>query len=108
MSRHAAALESNSNNTSSENDGGANNNNSNTPSNNANNKRFLPENLERDYWDIVETHSRQVTVEYGNDVDAAAFGSAFPLSERGRSVNGIIDPEKVDAPEPEFGTEECK
>lgn len=67
---------------------------------------FVPENLERDYWDIVEAHAKEVAVEYGNDVDTLAFGSGFPLSERGRSVNGRINPEKVNLPPPKFGTED--
>lgn len=69
-------------------------------------KRFTPENLERDYWEIVETHTKQVSVEYGNDVDTAAFGSGFPLSERGRSVNGTKNLEKMKLPEPDFGSDD--
>lgn len=68
-------------------------------------KLFSPENIERDYWDIVEM-SKEVAVEYGNDVDTHIFGSGFPLSERGRSVYGNKNLEKMDKPEPEFGTEE--
>jgi len=67
-------------------------------------KLFTPENLERDYWDIVETHTKQVSVEYGNDVDTGTFGPGFPLSERGRSVNGTKNLEKMKLPEPKFGT----
>jgi len=67
-------------------------------------KRFTPENLERDYWDVVETHTKQVSVEYGNDVDTGTFGSGFPLSERGRSVNGTKNLDKMKLPEPTFGT----
>ena len=67
---------------------------------------FSPENVEQDYWDIVETRSREVAVEYGNDVDTNEFGSGFPLSERGRAVHGTTDPEKVKLPEPKFGTED--
>lgn len=70
------------------------------------NAKYSPENLERDYWNIVETHSREVAVEYGNDVDTSVFGSGFPFSERGRSVNGTADPEKMKLPEPEFGSED--
>jgi histone demethylase JARID1 len=62
------------------------------------------ENLERDYWNCVETGREQVRVEYGNDVDTDEFGSGFPLSERGRSIHGVADPAKVGLPEPEFGT----
>lgn len=69
-------------------------------------KLFTPENLERDYWDIVETHTKHVSVEYGNDVDTGAFGSGFPLSERGRSVNGTKNLEKMKLAEPAFGTED--
>jgi hypothetical protein len=42
-------------------------------------RRFAAENLEHDYWDIVETRSREVAVEYGNDIDTNEFGSGFPL-----------------------------
>jgi len=107
LSRHAEALEkfnSKASSSDEENNKGGSNNTHNNSNHNA--KRFLPENLERDYWDIVETHNHKVTVEYGNDVDSALFGSAFPLSERGRAANGTNDPEKAKAPEPEFGTEE--
>jgi histone demethylase JARID1 len=69
-------------------------------------KLMSPENLERDYWDVVETHSRQVSVEYGNDVDTNTFGSGFPLSERGRAVHGKNDPSKANQPEPKFGSED--
>lgn len=69
-------------------------------------KRFTPENLERDYWDVVDTHTRQVVIEYGNDVNTDEFGSGFPLSERGRSVYGKVDPAKIGAPEPKLGTED--
>jgi len=68
--------------------------------------RFTPENLERDYWDIVETRNREVSVEYGNDVDTDKFGSGFPQSQRGRSVLGKKDEEKAKLPEPKFGSEE--
>jgi hypothetical protein len=69
-------------------------------------KLFCPENLERDYWDIIESHSRPMVVEYGNDVNTDEFGSGFPLSERGRSVCGKTNPSKVGLPEPAFGTED--
>lgn len=72
----------------------------------AHRRTFTPTNLERDYWEIVETRNREVAVEYGNDVDTNEFGSGFPLSERGRSVYGSCDPEKANLPEPEFGTED--
>jgi histone demethylase JARID1 len=32
----------------------------------------------KDYWDLVETNSRSVTVEYGNDIDTSVYGSGFP------------------------------
>ena len=68
----------------------------------ADNSSFTVENLERDYWDIVEK-SKEVIVEYGNDVDSQEFGSGFPLSERGRAINGTKNPEKMSQPEPRFG-----
>ena len=69
-------------------------------------RAFTPSNIERDYWEIVEGRTREIAVEYGNDVDTTEFGSGFPLSERGRSVYGTCDPEKVKLPEPKFGTED--
>ena len=72
-------------------------------------KLFTPENLERDYWNIVENRDKEnasVAVEYGNDVDTAVCGSGFPLSERGRSVNGTRNKAKMAEPEPKFGTED--
>lgn len=68
-----------------------------------------PENLERDYWDIVETQSHEVDVDYGNDIDTSEVGSGFPISQRGRSVNSPNfqkSDRDDDLPEPEFGTEE--
>mmetsp|Transcript_19738 Transcript_19738/g.30443 ORF Transcript_19738/g.30443 Transcript_19738/m.30443 type:complete len:768 (-) Transcript_19738:107-2410(-) len=67
-------------------------------------KILTPQNLERDYWDMVETHNQEVTVEYGNDVETDKFGSGFPLSERGRSKYGTLNVEKMGQPEPKFGT----
>ena len=72
----------------------------------ASSKCFTAENIERDFWDIVETHTKEVAVEYGNDVDTQAFGSGFPLSERGRAINGTKNLDKMNQPEPKFGTEE--
>ena len=69
-------------------------------------KLYTAENLERDYWDIVDSHTRHVVVEYGNDVNTDEFGSAFPLSERDRSIYGKVNPAKIGAPEPKFGTED--
>lgn len=71
-----------------------------------NRRRFIPENLEQDYWDLVENRNREFGVEYGNDVDTHEFGSGFPLSERGRSVYGTLDPQKVNLPEPKFGSKD--
>jgi len=67
---------------------------------------MTPEKLEQQYWDIVETHNQEMVVEYGNDVDSDRFGSGFPLSDRGRSVNGEIDVDKVHLPEPKFGSDD--
>jgi histone demethylase JARID1 len=67
-------------------------------------KVFSATNLEKDYWSIVETRSREISVEYGNDINTDEFGSGFPLSERGRSVFGTKDPGKIKQPEPKFGT----
>ena len=69
-------------------------------------RRFIPENLEQDYWDLVENRNREFGVEYGNDVDTHDFGSGFPLSERGRSVYGTFDQEKAKLPDPKFGSED--
>ncbi|KAL7548361.1 hypothetical protein ACHAWF_011650 [Thalassiosira exigua] len=70
-------------------------------------ERFTPENLERDYWDVVETQCRDIDVDYGNDVDSTEFGSGFPISDRGRAASspGFLADHEV-LPEPAFGTEE--
>lgn len=72
---------------------------------NCHRKLFIPENLEQDYWDIIESHSRPMVVEYGNDVNTDEFGSGFPLSERGRSACGKTS-SKVGLPEPAFNTKD--
>ncbi len=36
--------------------------------------------LESTYWNIVEQGTEHVCVAYGNDIDTAEFGSAFPLA----------------------------
>ena len=68
-------------------------------------KLFTPENIERDYWNIVEK-SKEFVVEYGNDVDTQIYGSGFPLSERGRALNCSKKVEKIQQPEPKFGDED--
>jgi histone demethylase JARID1 len=70
------------------------------------NKPMTPLNIERDYWDLIESLQKEYFVEYGNDVDTHVFGSGFPRSERGRCLGGEIDVEKVNLPEPAFGTED--
>ena len=69
-------------------------------------RQFTADKVEQDYWNIVETRSREVSVDYGNDINTDEFGSGFPLSERGRAVHGTSSPEKESLPEPKFGTEE--
>jgi len=71
--------------------------------------KMTPENLERDYWDIVETQRHDIDVDYGNDVDTSEWGSGFPISDRGRSVtspNFQDGQPNEDFPEPSFGTQE--
>lgn len=69
--------------------------------------KMTPENLESDYWDIVETQRYDIDVDYGNDVDTSEHGSGFPLSERGRSVNSPnFQQSKEELPEPAFGTDD--
>jgi JmjC domain, hydroxylase/C5HC2 zinc finger len=67
-----------------------------------NRKLMTPQNLERDYWNIVETHTDEISVDYGNDIDTATYGSGFPLSERGRSIVGTGDEKKATLPDPKF------
>ena len=84
-------------------------NESNLGENTPSKPKMTPANLEKDYWEIVETGRHDIDVDYGNDVDTSEFGSGFPISDRGRSVNspGYQDGQLNDnLPEPEFGTEE--
>ena len=39
------------------------------------------EQLAKDYWDIVETSSKDAVVDYGNDVDTAIYSSGFEPTE---------------------------
>jgi len=68
--------------------------------------RMTPENIEKMYWNIIESRAGKYSVEYGNDIDSQEFGSGFPLSERGRSIGRLSDDRKLDLPEPKFGTDE--
>lgn len=36
--------------------------------------------LEKDYWDMVETANKTAVVEYANDLDNRQFGSGFPMA----------------------------
>ena len=38
------------------------------------------EELAKDYWSIVETRCKEVTVEYGNDIAIANYKSGFPIN----------------------------
>jgi JmjC domain, hydroxylase/C5HC2 zinc finger len=71
-------------------------------------KEFNVENLERDYWSVVEARfSNDVAVDYGNDVDTEKYGSGFAPSQRGRSVNEAEnDTAEKHSPDPEFGSPE--
>lgn len=71
----------------------------------AGSKMFTPENVVHEYWDIVEL-AHEVAVEYGNDIDTFEYGSGFPLSQRGRSINGTKSLAKMEEPEHKFGTED--
>lgn len=56
--------------------------------------------LERSYWDVVDKNSKEVTVDYGNDIDAASVFSGFPLpraAARGEPVKPL--PAEFDDPE---------
>jgi histone demethylase JARID1 len=61
--------------------------------------------LERDYWSIVGNDKIRYSAEYGNDIDCTEYWSGFPLSRRGRALNGTSEESEAKA-EPEFGTEE--
>jgi len=73
-------------------------------------EQMSTENLERDYWDIVETQSCSVSVEYGNDIDTDDYWSGFPHSRRGRSKHGTSELRKDENDDleyiPKFGTDE--
>jgi hypothetical protein len=58
-------------------------------------KAMTPLNIEKDYWNIIESLDQEYFVEYGNDVDTHTFGSGFPKSERGRCLGAEIDIDKV-------------
>lgn len=41
-------------------------------------KRMTVDQLENDYWDMVETNNKAAVVEYGNDIDTTKYKSGFP------------------------------
>eukprot|EP00607_Mallomonas_marina_P000756 CAMPEP_0182433294 /NCGR_PEP_ID=MMETSP1167-20130531/62314_1 /TAXON_ID=2988 /ORGANISM="Mallomonas Sp, Strain CCMP3275" /LENGTH=270 /DNA_ID=CAMNT_0024621821 /DNA_START=57 /DNA_END=866 /DNA_ORIENTATION=+ len=45
--------------------------------------------LEKDYWDLVETATPHVEVEYGNDIDTSLYFSGFPNGIRDKSWTGV-------------------
>eukprot|EP00599_Poterioochromonas_sp_BG-1_P007151 CAMPEP_0173148590 /NCGR_PEP_ID=MMETSP1105-20130129/9812_1 /TAXON_ID=2985 /ORGANISM="Ochromonas sp., Strain BG-1" /LENGTH=537 /DNA_ID=CAMNT_0014063277 /DNA_START=92 /DNA_END=1705 /DNA_ORIENTATION=- len=56
--------------------------------------------LAKDYWDIVETNTQKVEVEYGNDLDTSKYGSGFPSrptsikrEENNQSAEDITHPD---------------
>lgn len=49
---------------------------------------MTPEALARDYWQMVETNSRQAAVEYGNDLDTAKFMSGFLPRSSDSNISG--------------------
>jgi hypothetical protein len=34
--------------------------------------------LTQDYWDLVETNKKEITIDYGNDIDSLTYQSGFP------------------------------
>jgi len=42
--------------------------------------------LARDYWDMVETQSRDTEIEYANDLDTIAYKSGFPKKNQDNEV----------------------
>ena len=58
------------------------------------------EDLERDYWRIIEAQEEEVDVEYGNDLDTMTYGSGFPRPPgllRGEGDAAVFDVEAVGA-----------
>jgi hypothetical protein len=48
------------------------------------------EQLAKDYWDMVETRSREASVEYANDIDTAEYASGFHRNDAaGRNAEKI-------------------
>lgn len=45
-----------------------------------NGNKMTKENISKDYWNIVETSTLEVEVEYANDIDTVEFYSGFPAS----------------------------
>lgn len=41
--------------------------------------------LSKDYWDMVETNTKEAAVEYGNDLDTSKYFSGFPISKSSSS-----------------------
>lgn len=74
--------------------------------------------LSKDYWDMVETNTKEAAVEYGNDLDTAKYFSGFPANKstttvkseggvsKGESVNGgVVGITKLGLENPRYYTE---
>lgn len=44
--------------------------------------------LERDYWRLLETSEKEMIVDYGNDLDTMTYGSGFPKRDGDLDKNG--------------------
>lgn len=58
------------------------------------------EDLERDYWRIIETCTEDVVVDYGNDVDTLMFGSGFPRAPNHKDKNGTVNVDSMGSSNP--------
>lgn len=45
------------------------------------------EQLSKDYWDMVETSSKEAVVDYGNDLDTTIYSSGFEPSDKFMNTN---------------------
>lgn len=59
-----------------------------------NSKPMSHDSLERDYWLMVETASKEAEVDYGNDIDILSYQSGFP--QTGNFTDGVEEKECKD------------
>ncbi|TDH69385.1 hypothetical protein CCR75_002814 [Bremia lactucae] len=67
-----------------------------------NRNNMTSEEIEKEYWHIIQTGGPSVEVEYANDLDIAQVGSGFPRSQKRFMTPRLKEIETIDFTNPEY------